>query len=437
MRGWLEALEVYREPRILAILLLGFASGLPLLLTYSTLTYWLAEAEVDKGWIGLFALAGLPYTWKFLWSPVIDRLPLPPFTSMLGRRRGWLLAVQILLLLGILLLGACDPRQDLTWMAALAVLVAFLSASQDIVIDAYRVEILSEREQGAGAAVIVIGYRIAMLVAGAGALLIAEAAGWFMAYAVMASLLLVGIATTLLTPEPRVGAVASPSHAGAASRLKEAVAAPLIEFFSRNGATTALLILLFIMLYKVGDALLSSMTGPFYVELGFSKTEVATIVKLYGVLATLLGGFLGGVVVARRGLIQGLWICGLVQMASNLVFVLQAQVGHDVAMLTVTISIENLAGGMGTVAFVAYLAALCDVRFTATQYALLSSFMAQARTTLSAGGGFLAESMPWTEFFLLTTAAALPGLLMLLWLQRRLGAMTSGGTAAAASGQPA
>lgn len=437
MRGWLKALEVYREPRILAVLLLGFASGLPLLLTYSTLTYWLAEAEVDKGWIGLFALAGLPYTWKFLWSPVIDRLPLPPFTTMLGRRRGWLLAVQILLLVGILLLGACDPRRDLTWMAALAVLVAFLSASQDIVIDAYRVELLSEREQGAGAAVIVIGYRIAMLVAGAGALLIAEAAGWFMAYAVMASLLLVGVATTLLMPEPQVGAVAPPSHAGAASWLKEAVAAPLIEFFSRNGAATALLILLFIMLYKVGDALLSSMTGPFYVELGFSKTEVAAIVKLYGVLATLLGGFLGGLVVARRGLIQGLWICGLVQMASNLVFVLQAQAGHDVAMLTVTISIENLAGGMGTVAFVAYLAALCDVRFTATQYALLSSFMAQARTTLSAGGGFLAESMPWTGFFLLTTAAAVPGLLMLLWLQRRLGAMTSGGTAAAASGQPA
>lgn len=418
MKRWIEALRVYREPRVLAVLLLGFSSGLPLLLTLSTLTFWLAEAGVDKTAIGLFALAGLPYTWKFLWSPVIDRLPLPPFTTLLGRRRGWLLFVQILLALAILALGASDPREHLGWMAAFAVLVAFLSASQDIVVDAYRVELLDEREQGAGAAVVVVGYRVAMLAAGAGALLVAEYAGWFWAYASMAALLGVGMATVLAAPEPRV--VQRPAEGGATAWLKSAVVEPFADFFRRNGVGTALLVLLFIMLYKLGDALLGTMTNPFYVELGFTKPEVATIVKGYGLLATLAGGLLGGLIVHQRGVIAGLWICGLVQMASNLVFVVQAWIGRDLAMLTLTISAENLAGGMGTAAFVAYLSSLCNLSYTATQYALLSSFMAQARTTLAAGGGFLAEATDWVGFFLLTTLAALPGLFMLLWLQRRL-----------------
>lgn len=427
MRSWLEALRVYREPRVVAVLFLGFASGLPLLLTLSTLTFWLAEAEVSKAAIGLFALAGLPYTWKFLWSPVIDRVPLPPFTTLLGRRRGWLLFVQILLVLAILALGAGDPRQHLGLMAAMAVLVAFLSASQDIVIDALRVELLEDRQQGAGAAVVVIGYRIAMLVAGAGALVIADVAGWFWAYASMAGCLALGMIVVLLTPEP--GQPVATDGGTPAAWLKEAVVEPFADFFRRNGVATALLVLLFIMLYKLGDALLGTMTNPFYVELGFTKPEVATIVKGYGLVATLLGGLLGGLVVARRGVIQGLWICGLIQMASNLVFVLQAWVGRDLTMLAVTISAENLAGGMGTAAFVAYLSSLCNLSYTATQYALLSSFMAQARTTLAAGGGFLAESTDWVGFFLITTVAAVPGLLMLLWLQRRLAGMTETGPA--------
>lgn len=426
MAGWLETLRVYREPRVLVVLSLGFASGLPLLLTLSTLTFWLAEADVDKAAIGLFALAGLPYTWKFLWAPVMDRVALPPFTALLGRRRGWLLFVQLLLALAILALGATDPRAQLWPMAALALLVAFLSASQDIVVDAYRVEILEERQQGAGAAVIVIGYRVAMLVAGAGTLLVAEAAGWFWAYATMAGLLVLGMVTVVLAPEPRVAApVPLPAGGGAVAWLKGAVVAPLADFLQRNGVATAALILLFIMLYKLGDALLSSMTNPFYVELGFTKPEVAAIVKGYGLAATLLGGFLGGLVVNRRGVLPALWVCGLIQLASNLVFVLQAWVGRDLGVLALTISAENLAGGMGTAAFVAYLSSLCNLSYTATQYALLSSFMAQARTTLAAGGGFLAESTSWTGFFLLTTAAAVPGLLMLLWLQRRLGGMTA------------
>ena len=323
--------------------------------------------------------------------------------------------------LAILGLGAGDPRHGLAWMATAAVLVAFLSASQDIVIDAYRVELLEERQQGAGAAVVVIGYRLAMLASGAGALLIATLADWFWAYAASAACLLVGMATVLLTPEPKVTGGGTASPGGVSTWLKEAVVEPLSDFFHRNGLATATLILLFIMLYKLGDALLGTMTNPFYVELGFTKPEVAAIVKLYGLLATLLGGLLGGLIVHRRGVLPALWICGLIQMASNLIFVVQAWVGRDLGMLAVTISAENLAGGMGTTAFVAYLSSLCNLSYTATQYALLSSFMAQARTTLSAAGGFIAASTSWVGFFLITTLAAVPGLVLLLLLQRRLG----------------
>ena len=428
MRDWLLAARVYLEPRVLVVLLLGFASGLPLLLTLSTLTFWLAEAKVDLASIGLFALVGLPYTWKFLWSPIIDRVPLPVLSRLFGRRRGWLLLVQCLLAAAIVALGASDPERGLVRIAVFATLVAFLSASQDIIIDAYRVELLDERQQGAGAAAIVIGYRLAMLLAGAGALVIAEFAGWFWAYASMAACLGLGIGTILLAPEPGAGAAATAVRAadGPAQWLKQAVVEPFADFFRRNGLSTALLILLFIMLYKLGDALLGTMTNPFYVDLGFTKPEVATIVKGYGLVATLLGGFLGGMVVNRRGIVAALWICGIIQMASNLIFVVQAWIGNDLAMLAVTISVENLAGGMGTAAFVAYLSSLCNLSYTATQYALLSSFMAQARTTLSAGGGFLAESMDWVGFFLTTTAAAIPGLLLLLWLQRRLARPSAG-----------
>jgi MFS transporter, PAT family, beta-lactamase induction signal transducer AmpG len=418
---WGEAittLRVYTEPRVLYVLLLGFASGLPLLLTFSTLTFWLAEVGVDKSSIGLFALVGIAYGWKFLWSPVIDRLPLPPLTSWLGRRRGWLVALQLGLVLAILALGASDPGRHLALTASLAVLVAFLSASQDIVIDAYRVELLAEREQGAGAACIVMGYRIAMLLAGAGVLLLAEFAGWFWAYAAMAGAMLLCVLGTLIGPEPTVERAAG-AATSLGGRVREAVVEPLAEFFSRNGTGLAIGILLFIMLYKLGDALLGTMSNPFYVELGFSKPEVASIVKIYGLAATLLGGFLGGVIVNGRGVVPALWICGIVQLLSNLIFVVQALVGHNLAMLTLTISVENLAGGMGTAAFVAYLSSLCNVRFTATQYALLSSFMAQARTTFAASAGFLVEAAGWVGFFMLTTAAAVPALMLLIWLQRR------------------
>lgn len=416
----IRAAKVYREPRVIAILFLGFASGLPLALTFGTLTFWLAEAGIDKAAIGLFALVSIAYGWKFAWAPLIDRLPLPLLTRLLGRRRGWILFCQLALIASILALGATDPRTDLLATAALAALVAFCSASQDIVIDAYRVEILNERQQGAGAAVIVIGYRIAMLVSGAGALLIADQAGWFVAYAAMAALVLVGVATVLLSPEPEASSRVEPTaRRSLGAWLREAVVEPFAEFLRRNGVVTAVVILLFIMLYKLGDALLGVMANPFYVELGFSKTEVASVVKTFGLIATLAGGLFGGMLINARGILPALWICGIAQMVSNLMFAVQAYVGHSVAFLFLTIGLENLAGGMATAAFVAYLSSLCNVHYTATQYALLTSFMAQTRTVLASSGGVLAESMDWVSFFVFTTLAAAPALGLLWWLARR------------------
>jgi MFS transporter, PAT family, beta-lactamase induction signal transducer AmpG len=407
LRALIGASAVYRDPRVVAVLFLGFSSGLPLALTFGTLTFWLAEAGVDKSAIGLFALAGVAYGWKFVWAPLVDRVPLPGLTRVFGRRRGWLLLCQIALIVSILALGASDPAESLSATAVLAVLVAFCSASQDIVIDAYRVEILDERQQGAGAAVIVIGYRIAMLVSGAGALFVAAWFGWFAAYATMAALILVGVATVLLSPEPRVAAEPMPAPPSLTLWLRQTVVEPFAEFLRRNRWQTALVILLFIMFYKLGDALLGIMANPFYVEMGFTKQEVASVVKTFGLFATLAGG-----------IVASLWVCGILQMVSNLLFAAQAYVGHDVAFLALTIGVENLAGGMGTAAFVAYLSSLCNVHYTATQYALLTSFMAQTRTVLASGGGVLAEHLDWISFFLLTTLAASPAFLFLWWLSR-------------------
>jgi PAT family beta-lactamase induction signal transducer AmpG len=411
---------VYRDPRVVAILLLGFASGLPLALTFGTLTFWLAQAGIDKGAIGLFALVGSAYAWKFVWSPAIDGLPLPWLTRRLGRRRGWLLLCQLALILSIAAMGMSDPAVGLWRTALLAILVAFWSASQDIVIDAYRIELLDEEQQGAGAAVYVIGYRVAMLVSGAGALLIADQAGWAAAYATMAALMLVGVATVLWSPEPLVSAQLQTEGRRTLSEwLRTSVVQPFAEFLRRNGSVTTALILLFIMFYKLGEALLGVMANPFYVEVGFSATEVASVVKTFGLVATLAGGLLGGMLINARGILPALWVCGILQMLSNLMFAAQAQVGHSVPFLFLTIGLENLSGGMATAAFVAFLSSLCNVRYTATQYALLTSFMAQTRTLLASGAGVLAESMDWVSFFVVTTIAAAPALALLWWLMRR------------------
>ena len=433
---WLAAFAVYRDPRVVAILFLGFSSGLPLLLTLSTLSLWLAREGIDKTTIGLFALAGLPYTLKFAWAPLVDRVRIPVLTRVLGRRRGWLIVTQLVLMASIVGLGSTQPAVDAGLVALLAFTVAFCSASQDIVVDAYRIDILRDDQQGAGAAMIQVGYRIGMLASGAGALYLADQTSWFWVYLTMAALITVGIVTVLLAPEPEGdGAAIAAREAARADTLGErnpawpralaqgvawvesAVIAPFADFMMRP---YWLVILLFILLYKFGDAFLGVMANPFYVEMGFTNSEIASVSKIFGLGATLVGGVLGGVFVSRYGAMRSLLVGGILQMLSNLVFAAQAMAGHNVAMLVVTIAVENLSGGMATVAFVAYLSGLCNVAYTATQYALLTSLMAFGRTVLSSSGGWFADRLDWVSFFVLSTAVALPGLLLLVWMMRRV-----------------
>ncbi|HWB50884.1 MAG TPA: AmpG family muropeptide MFS transporter [Stellaceae bacterium] len=423
-RSWLGALEVYRRPRLVAVLLMGFSSGLPLALTFGTLSYWLAELGVSLTAIGVFGLVRAPYSFKWCWSPLIDRLPIPLLTRRLGRRRSWALTIQFLLALAILALGATDPKTDPALTALAAVGVAFLSASQDIVIDAYRIDLLLPEEQGAGAAATQWGYRFGMLASGAGALYAASLGGWRLAYTIMAGLMAVGMITVWLTPEP--GGVAPPealpgATAGerAAAWLRGAVIAPFADMFRRNGAAPLAAIVAFIVFYKFGDALAGSMANPLYVMIGFTKVEVATVAKIYGVIATLAGVALGGVLVVRWGVFASLLVCGAAQALSNLMYVAQLWAGHDVLMLSFTIGGENLTGGMASAAFVAYLSGLCSRDFTATQYALLSSLATVGLNVLAASGGYLAQTLGWTPFFVFSTAACVPGLLILVWLMRR------------------
>ncbi|MEQ8667210.1 MAG: AmpG family muropeptide MFS transporter [Rhodospirillales bacterium] len=416
-------MTVYAERRVAILGVFGFASGLPLALVFATLSAWLAEAGISKTVIGLFAWASTAYTVKFLWSPMVDRVPVPLLTRWLGQRRAWLLLSQLGVIGAIVGLGAMDPARSLEWMALWAVILAFASATQDIVADAYRVESLEEEQLAAGAAIFVFGYRVAMLASGGGALIIASFAGWFWAYAVMAGLMGLGIVATLISPEPARGAVdgdvddvGAPWPVRAWRQVRGAVIEPFVDFMTRPGW---LLVLIFIVLYKYGDALLGNMANPFYIETGFSTAEIGVISKTWGLVTTLAGGLVGGAFAARYGVLKALLVGGILQMASNPVFALQAWVGYSVPMLTATIAVENFTGGMATMAFVAYLSSLCNVAYTATQYALLSSLAAFARTILSSGGGWLADQVDWVSYFLITAAAALPGLALLVWLIRR------------------
>lgn len=434
--SWGRALALYRDPRVVAILFLGFSEGLPLALTGSTLSVWLREEGISRTAIGLFALVTMPYALKFLWAPLIDRLHLPVLTRVFGRRRGWALATQAALMAALLALGTSNPAADVATMAVCAVIVAFCSASQDIVIDAYRVELLEDEKQAAGAATLVLGYRFGMLAAGAGALFIAAAEGWFAAYATMAALVGVGMVTILVAPEPKPAVSAasaarerhaaewlaarphlSPRQAAVLAWFHGAVVAPFAQFMTRRAW---LAVLLFIACYKLGDVLAGVMAAPFYVDLGFSKDEIAAVTKVFGLWATIVGGLMGGVVVGRLGVMRGLLVGGLLQMVSNLGYLFLAWAGHDTAALAVTVAVENLCGGIATAAFVAYLSGLCDAAYTATQYALLSSFYKLGGDLFGANSGWLADRLGWNDFFLLSTAGAVPGLLVLLWLMGRV-----------------
>lgn len=439
-KDWWSAITPYLTPRMLIILAMGFASGLPLLLTLSTLSYWLSKIGVDKTTIGLFAVVGTPYALKFLWSPIMDQVPLPVLTRLLGRRRSWLVVTQLLLAAAIFAMGQVDPSID-PWMTALiAVIVASLSASQDIVIDAYRIEFLPQDEQGHGAAATQIGYRFGLLLAGAGAVGLSDFYPWSVVFGVLAAVMIACAVLTLCVPEPKAGV--APGKRDYVQWVKESVIDPFADFIGRRGWVV---ILLFVLFYKFGDALGGTMANPFYVEMGYSGLEIASISKVWGIWMTIVGAVIGGIAVARWGVFRALLIGGVLQAVTNFAFAYVALRGteyglcartalaadpnavvstlcaayrHDLPALAIAITADNIAGGAAGAALVAYLSGLCNVAFTATQYALLTSFMAQGRTWLSSGSGWLADHTDWLTFWSATALLAVPGLVLLLWIMR-------------------
>lgn len=419
--GWRRSLATYTDRRVLQVLALGFSSGLPLMLTYLTLSAWLATVGIKRSAIGAFALVSSFYALKFLWSPLIDRLP-PPIP--LGRRRGWGLSLQIALVAAILALGSSDPKRHLGAMAVLAGVVAFLSASQDIVIDAWRIEILPVDLQGPGAAMIQTGYYMGMLASGAAALAIAARFGWFAAYATMAVLLAVSMLTFLLGPEPKLPAAASNRrHHTQGNRWKAvedwfstAVIGPFADFMRRP---YWFLILVVILDYKLGEGMAAVMSTPLYIAVGFTLNEIAVISKLFGPFTVIFGALLGGIVTVRFGLVRSLILCGIIQALGNLTYVLQAVGGHKLGYLAFCVTAQNVTTGMAGTALVSYISSLCSPEFTATQYALLASFALLGRTVVGSTSGVLSEATGWVLFFLLTTVASLPALVLLVWVDRR------------------
>lgn len=398
--GRLSLARVVFSRRMLVALLMGFACGLPLLLTVSLLQAWMMEAGVDLTVIGLMALVGLPYTLKFLWAPIVDRFTLP----FLGRRRGWLVVIQLALMGAIVGLALTDPARNPWMVASAAFLVTFFSASQDIVADAYRREDLADEELGLGSSLYINGYRLGMLLASGGGLIMADHMPFPAVYLVMAACLLPGVVTTLLAPEPE-------TPAGTPKSLKEAALEPLIEYFNRS---SALWMLGFILLYKIGDAMATTMTTPFYLDLGFSKSEIGAVVKLFGFWATIAGSVVGGILMIRVGIRRSLWIFGFLQAASTGCFAVLARIGNSLPLLAGVVTFENLSSGMGTAAFVAFMASITNKKFTATQYALLSSLMGVPRVMAAAPTGFLAQFLGWESFFIFCALIAVPGMLLLL-----------------------
>ena len=430
--SWRDAMAVYLQPRVLIVRLLGFSSGLPLALSGSTLQVWAAESGVNLKTIGLFAIIGTPYTLKFLWAPLVDALDVPVLSRWLGRRRGWLIFSQLLMIGAIVLLSLCDPKTGPVLLIGAALLVATASATQDIVIDAFRVESLSESEQAAGMASYVAAYRVANLISTAGALYIvsgfeagagfARGTSWMLGYLAMAALVAVGIVASILATEPKASQLAEAEAARnpGVNRFKRVFETARLAFSDFLTRDLAIAILLFVILFKFTDALAGAMTAAFVIDIGFTRVEYATIIKGVGFAATLLGGFAGGFVASAYPLVTSLWIGGILQALANFGFSWQATVGHDPLWLAFAITLENFTSAIGTVIYVAYLSALCrNPLHTATQYALLTALSAFGRTYLSAMAGYIAEATGWVWFFAICALSALPGLALLAVLQRR------------------
>jgi PAT family beta-lactamase induction signal transducer AmpG len=435
---WREAFAVYRHQRVLAMLFLGFSAGLPFLMVFSTLSAWLRDLGVSRTAIGFFAWIGITYSIKVIWAPIVDRVPIPILTRMLGKRRSWMLVGQIGIALGLIGMASVDPTTDLSKVALFALLVAFSSATQDIAIDAYRIEAVVKERQAAMAATYILGYRLALLVAGAGSLYIATYASWPSAYLSMAALMLIGMLTALIVTEPvrhqdREGVMFEQRVIDFMSRsaalptwlrktiawLIGAVVCPFADFFSRNG-WWAVVILMFIGVFRLSDLAMGIMANPFYLDLGFTKTEIANIAKIFGFFMSVAGSFAGGVLVVRYGIMRPLLLGAIMVAATNLLFAFLAMVGPDKFWLAVVISADNVSAGLSNAVFIAYLSSLTNQANTATQYALFSSFMTLPGKVISGFSGFIVDGYGYISFFVYAAAIGIPAILLVVYLMRRL-----------------
>ncbi len=407
--------ESYFKKETLAVFLFGITSGFPLTLVLSITSTWLADNDVSKSDIGLFASATLPYAWKFLWSPAIDQLPLGPLTKLFGRRRGWLILLSAIMAGLIMVLAQFDPKTDLYAIALTIAAIAFVSASLDIVIDAYRIEILPENLMGHGATMVTFGYRAGNLIAGYGVFRLADAVSWGFALPFLAILLLPGLIAAFWVGTPEAESSIRPVE-GMRAQLERAIVAPFREFMKRDNW---ILILGFIFVFKLGDAVTAIMTQPLIVEMGYTLTEQANANKLFGAIALWAGIALGSVLYFKIGTYRALFLTGILMMVTNLAFALLASFPPNLYLLAAVIGAENFATGLGTTVLVAYLSGLCNIAFTATQYALLNSLANQGRALMASSSGFIVDGVGWVPFFFITTAMALPGLVLLLVLMRK------------------
>ncbi|MFW5442897.1 MAG: AmpG family muropeptide MFS transporter [Methylococcaceae bacterium] len=432
---WRQALSIYAQPRVLGMIFLGFSAGLPFLLVFSTLSAWLRDEGVARTVIGFFSWVGVTYSIKVFWAPVVDRLPLPLLTKMLGKRRSWMLIAQLGIVCGLVGMGGSDSQLQLQQIALFAVWVAFCSSTQDIVIDAYRIEAVEPEFQGAMAATYVLGYRIALLVAGAGAFYIADFASWQLAYYVMAACMSVGVIATLIIKEP-VHEI-SESTRGIERELEsvlgvaksrslfprtlawfsDAVASPFVEFFKRNGKA-GLLILALIAVYKMSDITMGVMANPFYLDLGFSKKEIADVSKIFGFFMTIFGASLGGVMVVRYGIMRPLLFGAVMVALTNLLFALLAISEPSLVLLASVISADNLSGGIATSVFIAYLSSLTNSAYTATQYALFSSLMTLPAKLMGGFSGMVVDGFGYHTFFVYASVVGLPAIVLVVVLMR-------------------
>lgn len=436
-RSWRDAFAIYLQPRVLGMGFLGFSSGLPFLLVFSTLSAWLTTADVSRTTIGFFSWIGITYSIKFFWAPVIDRLPLPVFGWLLGRRRGWMLLAQCGLMAGLFGMASTDPSADLEQLAWFGLLVAFASATQDVTVDAWRIESVADDLQGAMAATYQAGYRLAMLTAGAGSFYIAAVSSWPMAYTVMASLVGVGMVTVLLLGEPEASVSRDTSVReqwaldwlaarsdrpgwlrGIQTWVVGAVVCPFVDFFARYGRL-AITILLLVSLFRVADITLGVMANPFYLDTGYTEAEIASVSKIFGLIMTLGGAGLGGVLVVRYGILRPLLAGAVLTAVTNLVFAWLATLDDPgMAALAMTVSADNLSGGMAGTAFIAYLSSLTNTAYTATQYALFSSLMTLPGKFIGGFSGWVVDQFGYGLFFSYTAVAGIPAVLLLIWLIR-------------------